>query len=211
MWKTTPEKRRSDRKQSQLSSGHCLWKTCAKVQKPVRNYSSGTRVLDIANVARMGGLAFWCAGKPYARPSGRSEFHQGATRQQKAIALADEGTYRGVIAVAMLAAVNEAKQHWSGTWPLKKPFWLGATIYRKQPIEQKPDLDNYLKLIADVGTGIAWHDDRYLVGYLPGTRKAELSREGVSVYILPDGANSYFARFNEPVSVEGREWEGARA
>lgn len=171
------------------------------------------RVISIEQIARQGGMAFWCAGVAVPRASGRAELSARASPQQKAIALQHESQYRGMVQLAMMAGINEARQHWSQTWPLDRAFWLGITIYRTQPVEQKPDLDNYLKLITDAGTKLAWSDDRLLAGYLPGTQKIEHERNGISVVVLPQIGilRPMFGGRLSPLSIEGREMEGARA
>jgi Holliday junction resolvase RusA-like endonuclease len=51
----------------------------------------------------------------------------------------------------------------------------------------KPDLDNLIKQIKDVCTGIFWVDDRQVVGYLPGTGKYYGDRPRWEITIAWDG------------------------
>lgn len=198
----------------------CLWKTCANVENSVDNsvdkrppttIENGYRVVTIRAIARQGGVAFWCAGTPYARPSGRMELRRGAGRQEIAAKLSAENTYRTLLQLAAMAGVNEAKQYWQRTWPIDKAVYLGVTIHRTTPVEHKPDLSNYVKLVEDALTGLLWTDDRLIQGYLPGTMKAQSERAGVSLVVLPVIAVHPLSKSQHRFSIEGREWEGARA
>lgn len=192
-----------------------LWKTCGNVDNSMHTSTVGperkTRTVSIEAIARQGGLAFWCAGIPFARPSGRMQLPRGVSSQRIAAILSPENLARSVLRLAMMAAINEARQHWSSIWPISRPFLLGATIHRPVPAEHKPDLDNYLKFIADAGSKLLWADDRLLVGYLPGTMKYHGARHGVSVIVLPTTAQTPMRHYLYPLSIEGREAQGARA
>lgn len=72
--------------------------------------------------------------------------------------------------------------------PFKGPILLGVRAYFAVPQskpkkfqaaalageirpEVKPDLDNIVKHVKDVGTGIFWGDDKQIVGYIAATGK----------------------------------------
>lgn len=56
--------------------------------------------------------------------------------------------------------------------PKSKPMrWKMAALLGSIRPTTKPDLDNLLKNIKDVCTGIFWKDDRQIVEYLEGTGK----------------------------------------
>jgi Holliday junction resolvase RusA-like endonuclease len=72
--------------------------------------------------------------------------------------------------------------------PASKPkrFKADALVGTIRPTT-KPDLDNLIKQIKDVCTGIFWGDDRQVVGYLPGTGKYYGDRPRWEITIAWDG------------------------
>lgn len=65
--------------------------------------------------------------------------------------------------------------------------FVESEIYRPTT---KPDLDNYIKLAKDAGSGILWKDDKIIVGYLPGTGKYfTLDKPRIEFEILTAGAD----------------------
>ncbi|MDD3655015.1 MAG: RusA family crossover junction endodeoxyribonuclease [Desulfotomaculaceae bacterium] len=53
----------------------------------------------------------------------------------------------------------------------KSKKWQAAALAGEIRPTTKPDLDNLLKMVKDVCSGIFWQDDKQVVEYLPGTGK----------------------------------------
>jgi Holliday junction resolvase RusA-like endonuclease len=74
-------------------------------------------------------------------------------------------------------------------FPQEGPFWLGAIFYLgtyriKTAVHNfDGDLDNYIKSLKDGLQGIVWHNDKQVVGFLPGTHK-ELGHKHPQAHIL---------------------------
>jgi Holliday junction resolvase RusA-like endonuclease len=117
-------------------------------------------------------LRFTIPGEPQAwqRAGGRNRRFNPAEMTQHA---------RTIRAYADLAIRdNPLRAH----FPLSGHVWLGAAFYQgcytrkfkhagSVQIPYDSDLDNLLKLVADALRKIAFHDDKQIRGYLPGTKK----------------------------------------
>jgi hypothetical protein len=150
-----------------------LCKSCGKVRKSVE---IGAKLEPLA-IKEAGGLLFFYPGKPLARRSG---IKQPCKNQ-------DEVDYATGLGWAAKCAANANGPEWNQRFmPMSGPVLLGAVIFRQAPATNKPDLDNYIKLIADALTiARIYVDDAQIVGYWPGTRKEDSATEGIRVLLIP--------------------------
>ncbi len=101
-------------------------------------------------------------------------------------------------AQALIRYREKRNPHW--VFPLNQAVLAGFAFYLKKPKTrqardlyypaQRPDLDNYGKLVADSLQGIIYKDDSQIVGWLPwplsGKHYSESGKFGrTEVYILP--------------------------
>ena len=137
------------------------------------------RTIDLLALREAGGLQFFYPGCPMARRSG---IHQTHTDQRVR-------NYKEKLGWAAKAAANAHGVIWYRAHiPMPGAIVLGVTIFRKAPITNKPDLDNYLKLVADaLQQARIYVNDAQIVEYFPGTAKQSSATEGVRVIVVPKG------------------------
>lgn len=127
-------------------------------------------------IREVGGLMFFYPGIPMARPSGiKQGWHSKVYTHYK------EGLGWAAKAAALANGGEWVREH----LPMKGRIVLGAVIFRIAPPTNKPDLDNYLKLIADAFTGVIYADDAQVVEYFPGSRKESSETQGIRIIIVP--------------------------
>lgn len=150
-----------------------LWKTCGKVENPVENRAKHL----LTAIREAGGICFFHPGKPIARLSG---IHQAS--KDKVAKGYQENMGWGAKCAANANGPDWCKQH----IPMQGAVVLGVTVFRALPVTNKPDLDNYVKLVADaMQEARIYIDDSHVAEYFPGTCKRESKTEGIRVIIVP--------------------------
>ena len=135
--------------------------------------------LNLDALREAGGFIFWLPGHPLARNSGIHQTHKNKLQAK----------YQEDVGWAAKAAISTRTSEWRTRHiPMNGPIALGVTVFRKWPATNKPDLDNYVKLVCDAMTGARiFHDDAQVVEFLPGTRKVESQLEGMRIILIPQG------------------------
>ncbi len=135
--------------------------------------------LSLIALKEAGGLYFFYPGHPLARRSGIHQTHN--DRDAKLFK-----TRLGWAAVS--AAKSHGVEWYNSHIPMEGPIVLGITVFRMGPPTNKPDLDNYLKLVADaLQQARIYIDDAHVVEYFPGTSKRDSKVEGIRVIVVPQG------------------------
>lgn len=157
--------------------GQSLEKNSPPVEKLLKPVEISDNSM-LANLKSAGGIMFFYPGSPMWRRSGIHQTH----KDKKA------SEYQEGLGWAAAAAARANGNDWCRHYiPMRGPIILGAAIFRKALTTNKPDLDNYVKLIQDSLTmARIYCDDAQVVEYFPGTRKVDSPTEGVRIIVAPN-------------------------
>lgn len=134
-------------------------------------------MINLKKLTTLGGLMFSVPGKAEARRSGIRAMYKPPEQE----------AYEGAVAWTALAAARANGAAWEQRFiQMGGPIWFGVVIYRPMPATNKPDLSNFVKLYEDALNRIIYRDDAQIVGYLPGTRKAEGPHWVARIIIVPE-------------------------
>ncbi len=118
-------------------------------------------------------LRFVVPFEPVPMPQGKVVWHKSLRRMVKV----QPATVLGHRALVRMYAETAVRSH-SGVheaYPLQGAVVVGFAFYRRKPAKpqrwerqpgQRPDLENYMELVADALTGLVYADDSQIVGHL---------------------------------------------